>query len=279
MAYKTIITVVSDPKAATHQVDAAIDLARRFDAHLDVLCLGIDRAPNGYYYAGAVPVISEETFLQAQEDARSAAEALRSRMEAEDIRWSVDSAVSQIGALSSQIGLRARFSDLVVLARPYGTDAGPEAEAVLEAALFEGHAPVLVLPAKGLTRPIGNRIVLAWNQSDEAMNAARTALPLLKAASQVSITVIDPPNAGPERAEPGGLLSQFLVRHGVKSEVAVLARTLPKVSEVLAQHARDIDADMIVMGAYGHSRFREAILGGATRNMLEAADLPVLMAH
>lgn len=279
MAYKSILTIVTDPQAAAHQVDAAVDLARRFDAHLEVLCVGIDRAPNGYYYAGAVPVVSDETFVQAQEDARASATAMQARLENEDIRWSVDSSVAQIGALSSQVGLRARFSDLVVLAPPYGTKVGPEAEAVVESALFEGHAPVLVLPKGGNGASFGSRIVLAWNQSNEAMNAARAALPLLKAATSVSVTVIDPPASGPERAEPGGLITQYLVRQGVKAEVAVLAKTLPKVSDVLGQHARDIGADLIVMGAYGHSRFREAILGGATRSMLENAGIPVLMAH
>ncbi len=279
MAFKSILTIVTDPQAAAHQIDAAVDIARRNDAHLEVLCVGIDRAPNGYYYAGAVPVVSEETFLQAQEDATAAAEAMRTRLGSEDIRWSVDSSIAQIGALASQVGLRARFSDLVVLARPYGDRTGPEAEAVLEAALFEGHAPVLVLPGNRAVGAFGTRIVLAWNQSDEAMNAARASLPLLKTAASVSVTVIDPPASGPERAEPGGLLTQYLVRHGVKAEVAVLAKTLPKVSQVLAQHARDTGADLIVMGAYGHSRFREAILGGATRNMLQDGDIPVLMAH
>ena len=71
----------------------------------------------------------------------------------------------------------------------------------------------------------------------------------------------------------------MLVRHGVKAEITVLAKTMPRVSDVLLRHARDMNADMIVMGAYGHSRFREAILGGATRNMLENAKIPVLMAH
>ncbi len=69
------------------------------------------------------------------------------------------------------------------------------------------------------------------------------------------------------------------MRHGVKAEVTVLARNLPTVSDVLAQHALDIGADMMVMGAYGHSRLREAVLGGATRAMLEGATIPVLMAH
>ena len=91
--------------------------------------------------------------------------------------------------------------------------------------------------------------------------------------------VIDPPAHGPERSDPGGLLCQLLVRHGVKAEVSVLARALPRVSDVLARQARDVDADMIVMGAYGHSRFREAILGGATRDMLEKSEVPVFLAH
>ena len=111
------------------------------------------------------------------------------------------------------------------------------------------------------------------------MAATRAALPLLKGADLVDITVVDPPPHGPERSDPGGLLCQMLVRHGVRAEVSVLARSLPRVSEVLARHATDQNADLLVMGAYGHSRFREAILGGATRNMLEQAELPVLMAH
>jgi len=121
--------------------------------------------------------------------------------------------------------------------------------------------------------------VLAWNQSREALVAARRAMPFLKRAEMVQIVVIDPPAHGPERSDPGGQLCQLLVRHGVRAEVSVLARTLPRISEVLARHARDVNADMLVMGAYGHSRFREAIMGGATRDMLENAQVPVFLAH
>ncbi len=107
----------------------------------------------------------------------------------------------------------------------------------------------------------------------------RAALPLLKAADLVNIAIVDPSSHGPERSDPGGALSQLLSRHGVKTEVSVLAKTMPRVSDVLNRHVRDTDADMMVMGAYGHSRFREAILGGTTRNMLEQAEVPVFMAH
>ena len=148
-----------------------------------------------------------------------------------------------------------------------------------EAALFEGSAPVLIVPDDGLPADFAQNIMIAWNQSNEAMNAIRKALPLLKAATLVDITVIDPPAHGPERSDPGGQLSQWLARHGVKVEVSVLAKTLPRISDVINRHVRDTSSDMVVMGAYGHSRFREAILGGATRNMLEMAEVPVLMAH
>ena len=111
------------------------------------------------------------------------------------------------------------------------------------------------------------------------MAATKLALPLLKGADMVDIAVIDPSSQGAERSDPGGMLCQMLVRHGVKAEVSVLARSLPRVSDVLARHIWDLNADMVVMGAYGHSRFREAIMGGATRNMLEKAEVPVLLAH
>jgi nucleotide-binding universal stress UspA family protein len=91
--------------------------------------------------------------------------------------------------------------------------------------------------------------------------------------------VIDPPTHGQDRSDPGGPLSQMLSRHGVHCEIDVLSKTMPRVSDILNRHVTDVDADMVVMGAYGHSRLREAILGGATRYMLEQAKVPVFMAH
>lgn len=279
MAFKSILTVTTDPAGTGPQIDAAIALARRDDAHLDVLCIGVDLTQTGYYYAGATAILTQEAYNQAKEEAARAEAAVRNRLDAEDVRWGVETAVAQIGALSGPVAMQARFSDLVILTKPYGPKGGQASEAVLEAALFEGRAPVLVLPDGYSDARFGQRIVLAWNQSDEALTASRVSLPLLKAAAMVDITIIDPPTHGPERSDPGGMLSQLLARHGVHAEVSVLAKTLPKTSDVLARHVRDVNADLVVMGAYGHSRFREAILGGTTRNMLEHAEVPVLMAH
>ena len=279
MSYKSILTIVTDPAAAGSQLETAIAVARRQDAHLDVLCLGVDRTQTGYYYAGATAFVQQEVLDRAQKDAREVEAAVKARLGAEDIRWGADTLVVQIGAIATVVGLRARFADLVVMGRPYGTGRGQELEAVVEAALFEGQVPVLIVPDGYSGAAVAARVVVAWNQSNEAMSAVRKSLPALKAAQQVDITVIDPPTHGPERSDPGGQLSQMLARHGVHAEVSVLAKTMPRVSDVLNRHVRDTNADMIVMGAYGHSRFREAILGGATRNMLELAEVPVLMAH
>ncbi len=282
MAFKSILTVVINADGASAQIDAAVALARREDAHLDVLCLGIDRTQNGYYYIGAAPmapVILQETLDQARDDAKATEAAVRKRLEAEDIRWAIDTGIAQSGAVGREVSHLARFSDLVVLPKPYGKGSLPDSESILEAALFEGRAPVLMLPAGRFDAKYGRRVVIAWNHSDEAMKAVRCALPILITASGVSVAVIDPGAYGPERSDPGGMLSQFLARHGVRTEVSVLARTLPHISEEINRHVEDIDADMVVMGAYSHSRFREAILGGATRDMFENAKVPIFTAH
>ncbi|HEY0275088.1 MAG TPA: universal stress protein [Paenirhodobacter sp.] len=279
MAYKNILTVVTDLAAAKAQIETAIAVARRRDAHLEILCMGVDRTQTGYYYAGAAAFVQQEAIERAQNEARAIETAIKTRLGTEEIRWSSEAMVVQIGTVGTVVGMRARFSDLMVMGRPYGEGRGLEIEAALEAALFEGDVPVLIVPDSYTGEVPARRVIIAWNQSNEALDAVRKAMPILKAAELVDITVIDPPAHGPERSDPGGQLSQFLVRHGVRAEVSVLAKTMPRISDVLNRHLRDTNADLVVMGAYGHSRFREAILGGATRHMLELADTPVLMAH
>lgn len=279
MAYKTLFTIMSDPTAAAAPIAQAAALANLWDAHLDVLALGIDRTQTGYYYAGANAMVLQQTLQRAQEEANELEVEARKVMGEYDVRWGVDSAVVSIADMGRHVAARARFSDLAVMAQPYGDGRGIELEPALEAALFEGNTPVLMVPPTAPVKEQFERIVVAWNESDEALNAVRSALPLLQAADRVTVTIIDPPTHGPERSDPGGALSQWLSRHDVHADVAVLAKTMPRVSDVIARQASDLDADLVVMGAYGHSRFREAILGGATRGILENAALPVFLAH
>jgi nucleotide-binding universal stress UspA family protein len=283
MTYKSILTIVLSPEAAEAQILAAAQVAKTHDAHLQVLALGVDKTQLGYAYIGAGAALMAETLDIADEDARACEAASRKALGqlGPDLRWSLDGVAVQTSSLMDVVANAARFSDLVILPLPYGEGRGLDSETVIEAAMFEGRAPVLVLPAGATPITLGQpkRVVLAWNQSNEALAATRAALPLLKYADRVDITVIAPPAHGLERSDPGGTLAEMLVRHGVKAEVSVLALNLPSASDVIGRHAEDIGADLIVMGAYGHSRIREAVLGGATRAMLQKAKVPVLMAH
>ena len=283
MWFKSVLVVVTNPTQARAAITAGARIAMASDGHLEVLALGVDHTQLGYSYIGAGAVLTELSLARAEDDAKKAESLARTVLGEQDasLRWALDTAVAEMGGVGSVVGNAASFVDLVVQTRPYGNDQGYEAEAVVESALFDAHAPVLIVPFEADLSRVATpkRILLAWNQSDEALTAAKRALPFLKMADYVDVTVVDPPAHGPERSDPGGLLCQFLVRHGVKAEVTVLARNRPKVSEVLAQHALDRAADMMVMGAYGHSRLREAVLGGATRAVLEGTTIPVLMAH
>ncbi|NIZ14146.1 universal stress protein [Phaeobacter sp. HF9A] len=279
MTYKTILTVRSTADGDHTALTQAEALARRAEGHLDVLCLGVDRTRVGYYDGGANAIAINAMMERARDEVKATQAAVESRLKASDVPHSISSAITPLGDISRVTAHHARFSDMVVMDLPYGAEHGPEVEPIVEAALFEARTPVLVMP-KGTELPLPPKTILvAWDESIEALVAVRKALPFLKTADLVRIAVIDPPQHGMERSDPGGMLCQMLARHGVSCEIDVLSKTLPRVSDVLSRHATDTGAEMIVMGAYGHSRFRESILGGTTRYMLEHAEVPVLMAH
>ncbi len=279
MAYRTITTVLTDPQANATSLQASIDLAQRLEAHLDVLCLGLDRTQPGFYYAGANAMVVQDNLTQAREDSQKLEAHAKSLLNNASFNWSATAVSAQMVALNGLIAHRTRFSDLIVLPQPYGSGRGYECEAITEAAMFDGDVPVLIQPDDTPLPEDVRTILVAWNESNEALRAVRAAMPFLQGADKVNIAIVDPPQHGPERSDPGGALSQMLSRFGVRPEVSVLSKTMPSICDILLRHAADIEADMIVMGAYGHSRFRESILGGATRNMLERSKVPVLMAH
>ncbi|MBO6624370.1 MULTISPECIES: universal stress protein [Paracoccaceae] len=279
MAYKSILTVLTDTDEVGPVLEAILPFARAEGAHLDVLCMGVDRTQTGYYFAGATALMHDETLAQAQALATQIETGARTLLERTDISWGIEALVTQTASVAGIVARRARFSDLVVLPKPYGENQASDAPVVVEAAMFQGQAPAIVLPGDVPVKEALDRIVVAWNESAEALCAVRAALPLLKAAKLVNILIIDPQRHAAEVSDPGAELSKMLSRHGVEVEVSIVAQTLPRVSDVINRHIQDQNADLLVMGAYGHSRFREAILGGATRNLLENAVVPVLMAH
>lgn len=279
MAYKTITTIVTDLAIDRTALDAAANLARREGGHLDVLCLGIDSTQPGFYYAGGSAMALQTNFEEAEKNSRDVEDSVKQVLEGQDVHWVTHAGSAQLVGLAQCVAHRTRYSDIAVLGRPYGEGRGHEHEAIVEAALFDAKVPVLVIPDNTvLPNPI-ERVVVGWNESSEALAAVRAALPILQAAEVVNIAIVDPPQHAPDRSDPGGVLSQMLSRHGIRAEVSVLAKTMPRVSDVIARHINDQNADLLVMGAYGHSRIRESILGGATRNTLQTTEVPVLMTH
>jgi len=138
--------------------------------------------------------------------------------------------------------------------------------------------PVLVVPRYGTFETVGQRVLIAWNGSREATRAVNDAIPILKMATKVTVLSVDP-EGEPDRRLPGADLALHLARHGIAAEAESTQALDIGVGDVLLSRAADLGADLIVMGAYGHSRLREMMLGGATRHLLQHMTVPVLMSH
>ncbi|WP_299620742.1 universal stress protein [uncultured Tateyamaria sp.] len=279
MTYSSILTVVTQGDDALRGLDTAMALAAANDAHLEVLVVGIDRTIQGYAYTEMSATLLEVGLKSARTDAEELEAQVAERLKTTDMRASVTQVITPLSMLTSVIRRHARFADLVVLPKPYGAKANYEEPAIVEAALFDAQVPVLILPDGMTGWAAPGRTAVGWNESDESLRAVRSAIPMLMAGDTTYVSVIDPPQHGQDRSDPGGLLAQFLARHGVRCEIDVLARSLPTISGVLIRHCSDRDIDMLVMGAYGRARWSEAMFGGATRDMLENCPVPLFMAH
>lgn len=278
--FRTLSFIVTDASRDGPALAAAAAIALREEAHLDVFCLGIEPVPLEAISIDAPPVTMEWGLAEAAERAEALASWVRSTLPAE-LRASAEALTVPALGLSSTVARLTRFSDLVVMRRPYGPEAGSLAPILFEGLLLGTVSPLLILPDDDRTdwrRPLG-RICLAWNDSDEALRAAHMTLPWLKAARALDIVAIDPPAHGADQADPSETLALWLARHGVHPEVTLLPRTEPSVADLLTHFCLQRGCDALVMGAYGHSRLREALLGGTTREMLGAVPLPLIMAH
>lgn len=277
MSYKIIATILTEMQEAKDALDAAITLAAEMDAHLDIHVIAINQSSMAYDLSGmSTPVVAAQT-KDAIEEREKLESWIWDRMQGESVRWSVQAAMVQSLVLGNYLAENLRFCDLVVLGRPYQDD--PELAGLVENCMFIAGRPVLMIP-KGCKAPRpGARAVLGWNEGAEALSAVREALPFLRAAAETEICIIDPPSHGPDHADPGSGIAQFLTRHGAHPKVNITAKTEGNVADMLLRCALDNDAGLIVSGAYGHSRLREAVFGGTTRSLLENAQTPILMAR
>jgi nucleotide-binding universal stress UspA family protein len=279
MSYKTIAIVISDEVGDKEALQAAVTLANREGGHLDVYCLGIDPVRYDMAPMGASPALTLSGNGEAQARAKTLVDWAHDRLRGALAPTAVQKLVVTSAGLDAAIARVVRYSDLIVASQPYGEGSTQVQTIILEAVLFGTGAPVLIIPRTAEDIGAFDRVMVAWDESTQALEAVRKALPALKSATRAEIVMINPPSHSPERSDPGGVICVMLARHGVKADVSILAKTMPHVAEVINRHAQDHAIDLIVMGAYGHSRFREAMIGGATRDMLETARVPILMAH
>lgn len=269
MTYKTLLVHVDHRPRRRQTLDLAVRLAERFDAHLvGLFALDAATVPS-YALAESVALTQELAAKERAEIARAAQAEFRDaeRMVRADWRLSTDDAAAAVTE-------RARYADLVVLgqAEPGDTPARRVAETVLLAA----GRPVLVVPYAGRFADTGKRVLVAWNASREAARAVADAMPLLAAAEAVEVAAFT--ESGVNEI-PAADIAHYLARHGVKVTAARHGAAGQEIGAQLLSRAADRDADLIVMGGYGHTRLRELTLGGATRSILGAMTVPVLMSH
>jgi nucleotide-binding universal stress UspA family protein len=276
MSFKTLLAVVGE-NGAKADIAKAIELTIESDAHLSIMVIGTALQPiTSDYPVATVWIEQRQEEIKALIDVKKVAEEL-CRQNA--ISFEVDHFYDDNFILQSNIGTRAMYADLVIVGNSVRRERGLRS-AVVSASAFDARTPILLIPASGKTTFSPKNVLLAWNSKAESAKAAKDALDILKQADAVHVVLVDPDSAFFKNGgEPGTDIAAYLSRHGVKVVVEQLTSGGRATQDILAQHALEIGCDLIVMGAYGHSRLRERIFGGVTATLLESSDFPIFMAR
>jgi len=274
MAIRTIMAVADGSPATDVTLATAMTVARKLDAHLDVLHVrpdpatmvpAVGEAMSGALVEQMIDSLSQSAEKRAQQARVSFGRCCEGQGET---RFEIAA-----GAAPDIVGIRGRLSDLIVTARPGGDDI-PTQSAVLDAALFDTGRPVLIAPAAA-PASVADRVAIAWNGSLEATRAVNGGMSLLKAPQQVTILCI----GDDDRRLPAETLRDYLQRHGVAATVERHVGEPGPTGRLLVEKSLALGADLLMMGAYGHSRVRELILGGATHHVIANGGITVLMDH
>jgi nucleotide-binding universal stress UspA family protein len=279
MNYKTILVHVDASSRCPTRIKIAAQITNQSDAHLvGVAVTGVSR----YIYEGSAINANDPnlgTHLDwLKQRALTAAEQFAKLAPQLGVA-SFESAVTHDEA-NGGLALRARYSDLLVLGQSNADEPSPSVLPDFpECMVLESGRPVLIIPAYGEFSDIGKRPLIAWDGSREASRALTDAIPLLRNAELVHIAVINPNEIYDRHGEQAGSdIALYLSRHGINIEIST-HETVKDVGHTLLRLCRENKSDLLIMGGYGHSRFREMILGGTTQTILKEMDLPVLMSH
>lgn len=272
MTYKDLIVHQSDSEGSKRSLSAAIDLARRYDAHLTGVYI-LNYPPVPTFVQADVP---PELIQQGYQTIRKAAEECKSAFEEVVGREGVRGEFRIMeGDAVEAMALCGRYSDLMIAAQP-NPDQPASEDRVPEGAVMGAGRPMLVVPYAGPVEVAGKRVMVAWNGTREATRAVHDAMPFLTAADSVIVYGVNPES---DDHIAGADLALHLSRHGVKAEPKHIVAPDIEVGDALLSATSDLSIDLLVMGAYGHSRLREMVLGGATRGIFQAMTCPVLLSH
>ncbi len=279
MSYKTILVHVDESRRAAERIKIAARIAIAENAHLvGAAMTGISRY---LFQNGVLEQNNPNLQVHLQVLQQRANEAL-AQFEPAVQRLGVNSYEKRMvdDEASGGISLAARYSDLVVIGQTDPDQPLPSAMSDFpEYVVMNAGRPVLIVPYAGTFDTIAEHVLIAWDASMEATRAVTASIPLLRRAKAVDVVVFNPSSRPDAHGEqPGADIALYLARHAIKVEVSQ-HRTDLDIGNTLLSMATDLSADMIVMGGYGHSRFREVMLGGVTRTILDSMTVPVLMSH
>lgn len=278
--YKTIVMHVDGNFQQDATLRAASLLAKEFDAHL------VGSAATGMSWAGyallvgpVYPALVDEAYEALREAGRGLLHVFEERARSLGVT-SIETRLVEDEA-SFALLLQARFSDLIVLGQhnPAVPASPTNTPGLAEHVILGGARPVLVVPGAWGGETLTGTVVVGWDGSMPAVRAIAGALPLLQRARLVRLVVVNPSQQHQlGEADPGADMAAYLARHGVAVDV-VVEHAPDGAGEALLARAEGGEASLLVAGAFGHSRYREWVLGGVTRDLLQRARVPVLFSH
>lgn len=279
MTIKDILVQVDGGKTAPARYAAAIGLAQAHGAHLTGLCLAVE-PPVPSTILGMVP---PEAMASQRDVVREQAEAAiaQFRLAVEKAGLPGEGRIVQVLDFDAVevFVTHARHCDLAILGQQDPADFLPLRPDFPADVLMSCGRPGIVVPFSGTPPTLGQRVLVAWDGGREAARAVNDAMPLLERAHSVAVLSVNPEGTGNGDREPGADIALHLARHGVKVAAARTVARETSVGDVILAEIADSGIDLLVMGAYGHSRLREWALGGVTRHILAHMTVPVLMSH
>jgi len=276
--FKDILVHVDSSDASARRLALAAQLAELSEAHLTGL--HVKWLQENLYWADpyAAGYIIEAATQSANAEAVRAEEQFRVGVAAGALasEWRVVT-----GPLVRSVALHGGLADLIVVGQhDPDNEAGIESSGLAEQVVLASGRPCLIVPFAGSFPTLGERVLVAWNGSREAVRAVNDALPFLKRAAKVYVLSVSPGGAkNPGDDEVPTDIAAHLARHGVTVEAQSDVAADISIGELLLSRIADLSVDLLVAGAYGHSRLRELVMGGVTRTLLEEMTVPILMSH